>query len=162
MKKRAPIPLRSACVQDLEAINIVIRNAISDWDLPERVKRLSLPSYTYDQHDLSVMGMVVAEDLEGEICGVAAWEASRAKDVPRGKSGFLLHGLYVEPKSQSRGVGAALLDAVISAAKAENLDGVLIKAQPAAVSFFQMHGGEKVSNREQGQAYAHLIWIAIP
>lgn len=161
MNESTPIQLRSASGQDLEAINVVIRNAISGWDLPERVKRLSLHSYTYDQHDFSVMGMIVAADQQGDICGIAAWESAHAKGLPHGKSGLLLHGLYVDPKYQNQGIGTALLEAIITAAKEEKLDGVLVKAQVDAVGFFQANGGEKLLNHDPDRSYQHRFWIAI-
>ncbi len=37
----------------LDAINHVIEAAVMIWDLPERVKRLSLSSYYYTEQDLN-------------------------------------------------------------------------------------------------------------
>ncbi len=39
------IDIRLAGHADLEAINRVIEVAVMTWDLPDRVKRLSLPAY---------------------------------------------------------------------------------------------------------------------
>ena len=44
--------LRPAAPDDLEEVNQVIEAAVMTWDLTERVKRLSLPSYRYNAHDL--------------------------------------------------------------------------------------------------------------
>ena len=52
--------LRPACGSDLDAVNGVIEAAVMGWHLPERVKRLSLPSYRYTRTDIDHMQVVVA------------------------------------------------------------------------------------------------------
>jgi hypothetical protein len=94
--------LRQAHADDLPAINGVIERAIATWQLPERVKRLSLPSYRYHMHDLVHLHLVVAEDDDHVLVGVAAWEPANPRDLPAGKNGLLLHGLYVDPSHQHR------------------------------------------------------------
>ena len=54
------INLRPALKTDLDAINRVIEAAVMTWKLPERVKRLSLPSYRYTLADFAHLEMVVA------------------------------------------------------------------------------------------------------
>ncbi|MDO9465784.1 MAG: GNAT family N-acetyltransferase [Thiobacillus sp.] len=130
--------LRPAHAADLPALNGVIERAIATWPLPERVKRLTLPSYRYQPHDLD--HLVWAEDASGLAVGVAAWEPAHPRDLPAGRRGLLLHGLYVDPAHQRRGVGSQPLDAAAAAARAQDLDGVLVKAQAAAVGFFKSRG----------------------
>lgn len=52
------------------------------WNLPQRVKRLSLPSYRYTPLDFDHLEIVVAEDDQHNIIGIAAWEQASAKDTP--------------------------------------------------------------------------------
>ena len=70
--KRADITLRTARQADLEAINRVIEAAVMTWDLPERVKRLSLPSYRYTSVDFEHFEIVVAEDDRQSMLGIGA------------------------------------------------------------------------------------------
>jgi hypothetical protein len=79
---------RQAHTDDLPEINGVVGRAIATWQLPERVKRLSLPSYRYHVHDLIHLHLVVAEDDEHALVGVAAWEPANPRDLPAGKRGL--------------------------------------------------------------------------
>lgn len=73
------VKVRAATKIDLDTINRVIEAAIMTWDLPERVKRLSLSSYYYTEQDLNHLELVVAEDGQKNIKGVAAWEHTDKK-----------------------------------------------------------------------------------
>ena len=102
----APPQLRPATAADIEALNGVVERAFMTWNLPERVKRLSLPSYRYRALDLDFQHIVVAETPIHGIIGVAAWEPAEPRDLPSGLTGLLLHGLYVEPAHIHRGIGS--------------------------------------------------------
>jgi hypothetical protein len=97
------VTLRPAKLQDLDDINRVIEAAVQSWDLPERVKRLSLFSYRYTEVDFDHLEMIVAEIDTLGIIGVAAWEMADAKDAPSGKRALLLHGIYVVPSMHDHG-----------------------------------------------------------
>jgi len=157
----AAIGLRPAMPADLAAINAVIERAVMTWNLPERVKRLTLPSYRYQPHDLDHLKIVVAESREHGVLGVAAWEPAGARDLPAGKTGLLLHGLYVDPDRQRAGVGGRLLDAALSAAREQGFDGLLVKAQPAAKGFFLARGLERVPAVDLARDYPHRLWKAV-
>jgi hypothetical protein len=77
------IDIRPAHADDLAALNGVVERAFMTWPLPDRVKRLSLPSYRYHAHDLQHLQVVVAEDGQRDIVGVAAWEAANPRDLAR-------------------------------------------------------------------------------
>lgn len=156
----AAVAPRPACAGDLAALNGVIERAISTWKLPERVKRLSLPSYRYQAHDLDHLQLVMAEDESHVPVGVAAWEPANPRDLPAGKRGLLLHGLYVDPARQHRGVGSRLLDAAAAAARAQRLDGVLVKAQAEAIGFFEACGLQRLPVDDAARDYPHRFWLA--
>jgi N-acetylglutamate synthase-like GNAT family acetyltransferase len=153
--------LRQAHAEDLPALNGVIERAIAGWKLPERVKRLSLPSYRYQAHDLVHLHLVVAEDDEHALVGMAAWEPANPRDLPAGKTGLLLHGIYVDPGCQHQGVGSQLLDAAAAAARAQGLDGVLVKAQADANGFFDARGLQRLPVEDAMRDYPHRFWLAM-
>ncbi len=152
--------IRPATGNDLTAINAVVEAGVMDWDLPERVKRLSLDSYRYRAEDLGHLDLFIAENDEGEIIGVAALETADEKDLPQGKQGLLLHGLYVDPRYRGHGVGRQLLDHAIDLARSRNADGVLVKAQPNANGFFAALGGEALTVENPGRDYPHRWWFS--
>jgi GNAT superfamily N-acetyltransferase len=146
---------------DLDEINAVIERAVRTWQLPERVKRLTLPSYRYSQHDLDHLHLVLAEDAGRAVLGVAAWEPADTGDAPAGRSALLLHGLYVDPDRQRRGTGSRLLDAALAAATDQGFDGLLVKARPEAEGFFLARGLERLPIAEPEREYPHRFWKAV-
>lgn len=155
------VAIRPAQAGDMAALNGVIERAISTWDLPERVKRLSLPSYRYQAHDLEHLHVVVAEAAAHDIAGVAAWEEANARDLPAGKRGLLLHGLYVDPAQQHRGIGRRLLDTALDAARAQGFDGLLVKAQADANGFFAARGMRRLPVENPQRDYPHRYWQSV-
>jgi N-acetylglutamate synthase-like GNAT family acetyltransferase len=101
------VQLRTATKRDLEAINAVIEVAVMGWRLPERIKRLAPPSYRYTEVDYEHIEFVVAEIAHHGIVGVAGCEIADPGDVP-GKQALLLHGLYVQPEMQHKGIGTKI------------------------------------------------------
>ncbi len=90
------INLRKANHADLEAINQLIGSAINTWNLADRVKRISLPLYCYDEHDLVHLQILIAETEDLRIVGVSALEPIDITD-DEGRSMSTIHGLYVDP-----------------------------------------------------------------
>jgi GNAT superfamily N-acetyltransferase len=143
---------------ELSAVNAVVEGAVMGCRLPERVKRLALPVYRYDDADRNHLGFAIARDARGLVVGVAAWEPADSGDCPPGRRGLLLHGLYVEPARQRRGIGRRLLDQARRAADDAGLDGLLVRAQRDAEAFFLAYGFEKLPAEEGRQQYAHRLW----
>jgi GNAT superfamily N-acetyltransferase len=153
--------MRPATVADLGAINALIERAVMTWSLPDRVKRLAMPTYRYGEVDLGHMDIVVAVagDESAAVLGVAAWEEASARDCPRGRAGLLLHGIYVDPARHRRGTGSRLLSAAVAAAKAGGVDGLLVRAQAEAVGFFEAAGLRRVPVEDPDRDYAHRFWL---
>lgn len=151
--------LRNANGPDLPAINAVIEAAVTTWQLPDRVKRLALPSYRYSELDLAHLDIVVAEAPGDGIVGVAAWEPAEARDTPGGRRGLLLHGLYVAPTHWKRGIGARLLQAALSAVLQRGMEGLLVKAQTDAVDFFTAQGMVRLPEEDRARHYVHRYWL---
>lgn len=152
----ANIKIRSANVDDLDAINRIIEAAVMSWQLPERVKRLALPIYRYNEMDLKYYSLVVAEDNK-KVLAVAAWDT----DIHQGKDDsrcLLLHGIYVQPEYQRHGIGSRLFREVENAVRGTKLDGVLVKAQNDAVDFFLCQGMQKLETEDLQRDYDNRYW----
>lgn len=130
------------------------------WDLPERVKRLALPSYRYDEHDLAHLDLWVAQ-ISTAIVGVVALEPADTRDLPDGQRGLLLHGLYVHPDYQHRGIGRQLLQHAEQQVRERHLDGLLVRAQRAAGEFFAAQGMQALAARDDERDYQHRYWKAV-
>lgn len=154
------IHIRPATQADLEPVNRLIKDAVMTWNLPERVKRLSLSSYYYTGLDLKHLRICVAEDDGQHIVGVVAWEEANPTDTPKDKSALLLHGIYVDPKHQNRGIGRQLFVVVKQAAQLHAYDGLLVKAQEGAKEFFISQGMRKLSTEDSSRHYANRFWIS--
>ena len=97
--------------EQLDFINRIVAAAIGSWDLPERVKRMSIPLYRYNEIDLPHMRFVAARSGESdEIIGVAAVEEADPAEGPA-RGAMLLHGIYVDSRYHRQGVGGMLLAA---------------------------------------------------
>lgn len=155
------IHIRPAKLEDLESINRVIEAAIMTWDLPERVKRLSLSSYRYTELDFKHLEIAVAEDTEPNIVGVAAWEQADRKDTPAEKTALLLHGIYVKPSLRHQGVGHQLFLQAEQAVHQHHFDGVLVKAQSGAEGFFKAQGMCRLKVKNSERDYANRFWKSL-
>lgn len=150
--------LRPARLEDLDAINQLIQAAVMTWDLPERVKRLSLSSYCYTELDFKHLDMQLAEDEQGRIVGIAAWEAADPRDTPGNRTALLLHGLYVHPTCYRMGIGSRLFQAVQQAVKQQGYEGLLVKAQEDAGEFFAARGMTRLPVEDSARHYANRFW----
>lgn len=151
------VQLRTAKKSDLEAINAVIEAAVMGWRLPERIKRLALPSYRYTEVDYEHIEFVVAEIADRGIVGVAGCEIADPGEVP-GKQALLLHGLYVLPDMQHKGIGTKLLQAVETLLSKYACDGLLVKAQADAIGFFEHQGMQRLETTTPQSDYTYRFW----
>lgn len=157
----AGVLIRMATVADLEAINGVVERALMSWDLPDRVKRLSLPVYRYDGHDFDAMGFMVAVDAGGPVVGVAAWDPHPVTGPAGRVNGLLLHGLYVEPRWHRNGVGSRLFAALRDKAAELGRDGLLVRAQSGARGFFECMGMQALPAADDERDYANRYWLPL-
>ncbi len=155
-----PVEIAPLTVADLPDVNAVVEQAVMGWNLPERVKRLSLPSYRYQTADLAHQAGLVARSAEGEVVGVAVWEPASHEPVGAEGSVFLLHGLYVAPAWQRRGVGARLLAAARHVVCGAGAAGLLVRAQAEAVAFFRAMGLQELPVEDEKRDYPHRFFLA--
>ncbi len=153
------ITLHQGTADDLDRVNSVVEAALMTWNLPERVKRLSAPSYRYNIHDLEHLTLLVAETEAGDPLGVAAWEAAERSDTPAQRRGLLLHGIYVDPRHHRQGIGGRLLGAALDAARQGGYDGLLVKANKDAQGFFAAMGLQPLPIERPGRDYPYRFWF---
>lgn len=151
--KSETITVIAAKEQDLEAINRLIERAVQTWALPDRVKRLAMPTYFYTPADLQAMDLVGAY-RHGQLVGAAAWEAGPDHGV------VALHGVYVDPSHWRHGVGSTLLAHVERAARARGFTTLVVKAQAGASAFFLQRGYQEAAGGAGG-GYSYLLSKAI-
>jgi len=151
------ITLSAVTKADIDKVNQIIESAIRCWNLPERVKRLSIPSYLYNEWDLQQFDIVVAKQSD-TIIGVASWQQASNKDTPKQQNGLLLHGLYVQPEFQNKTAGKQLLHAAEASARDKGLNGLLVKAHKDATTFFIKNNFEAVKSAHAPNQYTYLFW----
>lgn len=130
------------------------------WDLSDRVKRLTIPTYKYDTMDLQHLEIVVAEQ-EHSIVGVAAWEQANPVDAPKDKTALLLHGIYVDPQHQRRGIGSLLFKAAEKAASELQLGGLVVKAQKGSEHFYMAQDMSKLTVEDEKREFENRYWKAL-
>jgi GNAT superfamily N-acetyltransferase len=157
-KRATGSSLRKADSDDLHNINDVIAAAMGTWDLAERVKRISLPLYRYQAHDLEHLQILVAESSASRIVGVAALEQSPAGDLPGEQSTSILHGLYVDPAYHGKGVGSLLLKRIEEIAALTDARDLLVKAQHEALGFFVRRGFKTLPVEDDSRDYPYRLW----
>ena len=151
--------IRAATTSDLGALNDVIQRAIMNWQIPERVKRLSLPTLQYDELDLQHFVILVAE-TDDQVTAIAALDTA-PQDIGQETRALLLHGIYVDPAHQRQGIGRSLLSAMEEVAVQKDAGALLVKAQKDAEDFYRSMGLQKLEDDKAGNGYAYRYWKAI-
>lgn len=152
--------IRPGSEADLDAVNRVIEDCVMTWNIPDRVKRLSLSSYRYNAIDLKHFRLFVAFDKTNRIIGVATLEDIESPVKAQRPSALLLHGIYVDPHAQGRGIGKQLVRKMMQIAKAEKRSGLLVKAQPDAIGFFRALHFKHIQTADSRRDYPHQLWLS--
>ncbi|MCP5142767.1 MAG: GNAT family N-acetyltransferase [Chromatiales bacterium] len=165
-----PLMIRPVSRDDLDGVNGVITAAVMGWPLAERVKRMVLALYLYDFHDLEHMDMLVATRA-GEVIAVCALETLEERDIPaeclrvaeagHRKQASLLHGLYVLPDQQGKGIGHRLWRLCVDRARKQGHCGLLVRAQAQAIGFFRKAGMTELQVSDKSRDYAHRFWLPL-
>ncbi len=155
------INIRPAEATELDVVNRVVEQAIMGWELPERVKRLALPSYRYTTFDMHHMELWLAEGPDIGVLGLVAWEPADPQESPDGETAMLLHGIFVAPSNQHQGIGSRLLQTVEKTARAANFTGILVKAQTDAVGFFRALDYSQLSTDNPDRNYPNRYWKSV-
>ncbi|MFT4606391.1 MAG: N-acetylglutamate synthase-like GNAT family acetyltransferase [Gammaproteobacteria bacterium] len=146
---------------DLDHINDIIKSAIDTWQLPERVKRMSLPLYRYQEEDLMHMQFLIAEIADVGIVGLASLEETDTTEMPNNQRTMLLHGLYVDPFYHRQGIATKLVESVELSASKCGVNGLLVKAQADSAPFFIKKGFTKLPVKDYSRDYDYRYWKTV-
>jgi GNAT superfamily N-acetyltransferase len=139
-------------------VNAIIAAAIDSWPLPARLRRLATPvlAYREDDFDAYAIALVRATGPSDSAFGVVA----RCFEItPADESYLFVHGLYLLPVLQRRGVGRQLLRQLEGEAAAAGARGVLIKAERVALPFFLRAGYTQLGpDAALGGDYPYRCW----
>ena len=119
---------------DLTTINGIVERAVLRWPMSMRVKKRAIPLLQYDVIDMASYTFFRCE--LGDIIVAAIALDFEYTSADRFRNELLLHGIYVDPVAQGRGVGRALLDFAEHQARENNFDGVALKAERVSRGFF--------------------------
>jgi N-acetylglutamate synthase-like GNAT family acetyltransferase len=144
--------MRPANADDLDKINQVITRAVMTWNLPDRVKRLSLPSYHYDKLDLQHFRILLAF-IDDRLAGVIALDHEHSGEQLAYKS-ILIHGLFVVPELQHKGIGTRLFQEAERVAHKQSTQHLIVKAHKDATGFFTAMGMTKLAVTDEVRNYA--------
>lgn len=161
MAVETKLTLRTATSNDLLFINGIIEAAVMSWSLPERVKRLSMPSYRYDAGALNEVELRVACDVDDDIVGVVGCcKPDEQQSMPESNT-LLLHGIFVDAPCHRQGIGKRLIEEVCLQAENDSFDGLLVHAQPDSVIFFEKMGFQLLPVVDEEQDYKLRYWRKI-
>ena len=153
--KQAQYTLASASAAELVSANLVISSAVKSWQLPERLKRLSLPLLHYTEADLADYEILLCRN-NAQVVAMAAWDNSHVYRGPDHISCALLHGLYVCFDHQGCGLGQRLQTAVGHRAAKHGFKGLLVKSQRVSTGYFANQGYQHTT--EFDDDYPYLFW----
>jgi GNAT superfamily N-acetyltransferase len=145
-----------------EVVNDIIAAAVDSWPLPERLRRLSIPVLSYRDDDFNAysIALVYCESKWGSdpVGVIARCFETVAADAPY----LFLHGLYLSPAAQRRGLGRRLLADVEMEARHAGATGVLVKAERVALPFFVASGYVQLETGVgPGGEYPYRCWRAL-
>lgn len=136
--------IRDAEPRDIPAIlalyNLAVRETTAAWTTKEETldERLTW----FESRKKQGLPVLVAADGADEVIGFASYGAFRAKE------GYRLtaeHSVYVDPKSQRKGIGAMLLKRLMEVADAKGIHvlvGVIDGENSASIALHEKYGFE--------------------
>lgn len=157
----AMMSVRDATHSDLPTVNRIIAESVVSWGLPERVRRLATPSLNYSETDLQHMTVVLLTHAAHGGIGVAAWEEASRLDAPAGVRAFLLHGLYIVPDYQQRGLGTKLIELAANWIRDRGYDGIAVRAWRDSSDFFAARGFVPIDRDAPADLYPRRLWKAL-
>jgi GNAT superfamily N-acetyltransferase len=100
-------------------------------------------------------GRVTVAELDGTVVGIAA--------VGLHESHLVLWKLYVLPEHQGRGIGSALMESVVAAARGEHSQIRLsyLDGNTSAEGFYRSKGFVEISRESSGDGIPDSVWMQL-
>ena len=136
-----PMEIRPASAGEAAALSALALRSKAHWGYDAAFLDACRAELTLRDDELASRRTLVAE-VAGALAGFGTLEG----DPPSGELGML----FVEPAAIGRGVGGALLAALIGAAQAEGFTRLAIDADPNAEAFYLAHGAVRVGEVASG------------
>jgi GNAT superfamily N-acetyltransferase len=128
------VSIRPARVEECGQLTAIAHAAKRHWSYPEEWIALWRDDLTWRADRFETEQILVAE-LAEQVAGFAAIRIDNGDAE--------LEGLWVDPAWMGRGVGRALLAAVIDAAAAAGAGSIIIVSDPHAVGFYERAGARQ-------------------
>ena len=136
----AEFTIRSAKAGEAEVLSALCTRSKAHWGYDAEFMRLSASSLTVKPELIASGRVLVAENDERRLLGVASV-------APMEEEGsFDLERLFVEPDALRRGVGQALFLAATMIARGEGAARLVILADPNAAAFYERMGAVRVGD----------------
>jgi GNAT superfamily N-acetyltransferase len=132
------IRVRAARAGEVDALSALCLRSKAHWGYDAEFMRRSVPALTVAPAIIEAGQVLVAEDSDGRLLGVAAVEALETPGE------FDLALLFVDPGAIGSGVGRELFDAAVKLAADQGGASLSILADPFAAAFYQHLGAVKI------------------
>ena len=132
--------IRAARPGEAETLSALCRRSKAHWGYDAEFMRLSEASLAVPHASIEAGCVLVAEDADGMLLGVAS---IAQLDAP---GEFDLAHFFVEPAAFGRGAGRALFAAAARLAKAQGARRLIILSDPNAASFYERMGAASIGD----------------
>lgn len=140
--------IRSPLLTELDALSTLQMRSKAYWGYDAEFIRACKEELTLRPEHLTETAVVVA-DLDGRPAGVA-------QVGPYGQDADLL-ALFVDPPFIGKGLGRALFDWCLSAARDISQTRLLIDAEPGAAAFYEHMGARRIGTRPSGSIPGRML-----
>lgn len=134
------ISVRPACAEEAGLLTGICRRAKAHWGYDAAFMAASADALTITTAMIGRGRVLVAENTDGKVIGVATAEPL----APTGT--FDLGHMFVEPNAMGLGVGRKLFEAISALIAAEGAKKLVILADPHAEEFYRRIGAERVGD----------------
>lgn len=140
--------IRPPVLAELDALSALQLRSKAHWGYDATFMAACKDELTLTPNDLANTALVVA-DLGGTLAGAA-------QVGPRGRDADLL-GLFIDPPHMGAGMGRALFQWCITAARDFSDDRLLIDADPDAAAFYERMGARRIGTTPSGSIPGRLL-----
>jgi N-acetylglutamate synthase-like GNAT family acetyltransferase len=142
--------IRPARAEEADALSALAQRAKAHWGYDQAFLDACREELTYPGELVGAGGFFVVEDA-GEVRGFYAL----AKVSP---TAMELDAVFVEPDHIGQGYGRALLDhAIAEAGRHDDIERLVIQADPHAADFYEAAGAVRIGERESGSIPGRLL-----